>query len=196
MDDLWASTSVVEWRAALDRYDETIAAQEVSRLAELDRWYREELPAAIRGRATPHVTHDELVRVTEWKMKRGAWRARNLVLVRGNEPEAVREASERALSAMPDPAAPLRELTKLAGVGPATASAVLAAAAPETYPFLEDLVAERIEGLGEVAYTMKYYRAYASALRARAAELGDGWTATDVERALWAASGGKVARSR
>jgi hypothetical protein len=37
-----------------------------------------------------------------------------------------------------------------------------------------------------VAWTAGFYRKYAAALIARADELGDDWTATLVERALWA----------
>ena len=73
------------WRATLARYPDVIAAQGVASLAAHDRWYCEELPAAIRSREQPHVTIDELVRVTEWKMARGIWRARNLALVKANQ---------------------------------------------------------------------------------------------------------------
>jgi hypothetical protein len=40
-----------------------------------------------------------------------------------------------------------------------------------------------------------YYEQYVEALRARAAVLGDGWTPTSVERALWASVGGKAGKS-
>ena len=40
---------------------------------------------------------------------------------------------------------------------------------------------------------MTYYVRYAEALRKRAAELGDDWTAQKVGLALWSASGGKAA---
>jgi hypothetical protein len=85
-------------------------------------------------------------------------------------------------------------LGELAGVGPATASAVLAAAAPETYPFLDDIVAAQVPGLGAVKYTAGFYARYAEALRRRAVDLGEGWNATLVERALWAEAGGKKGR--
>ena len=59
------------------------------RLPALDAWYRQELPALNAARAHAHVTREELVRVAEWKMKRGVYRARNLMLARGNDDEAV-----------------------------------------------------------------------------------------------------------
>lgn len=193
--DLWKSDSAKRWRQALDRYPEVIAAQEVNRLAELDEWYSDELPGLIAGRDPGYVTLDELSRITEWKMKRGVWRQRNLVLVRGNSEARVRNVTTAGFRRIPDPSGPIKEIAALKGVGPATASAVVAAAAPEIYPFLDDLIAEQVEGLGKVAYTLSYYKRYASALRERAESLGDGWTPTAVERALWANAGGKAGRS-
>lgn len=179
-------------RAALDRYDEVIGAQGVERLPELDRWYRDDLPGLIASRRPRHLKHDELVRLTEWKMARGVWRARNLVLVRGNEPAAVEETSAAALARMPDPTGPISVLSKLNGVGPATASAAASAAAPDIYPFFDEIVAAQLPGLGDVKWTLGYYARYADALRAAAQDLGGDWTPARVERALWAHAGGKA----
>ena len=192
MTELWTSTTVDPWRQALERYPDVVERQGVARLPELDRWYREELPDLLAGRTPAHVTLPELVRLTEWKMARGVWRAPNLVLVRGNEPEAVIGASTDALARIPHPTAPIAALSKLAGVGPATASAVAAASAPEVYPFFDELVAGQVPALGKVAWTLGYYARYATALRERAAELGQAWTPVMVERALWSYVGGKA----
>jgi hypothetical protein len=192
MTDLWNSDAEKEWRTALDRYPEVVDAQGVKPLPELDRWYRDELPSAIAARGTPHVTHAELVKLTEWKMARGVWRARNLALVRGNDAALVERTSAAAIAKIPHPSAPIATLAELAGVGPATASGVASAAAPDIYPFFDELVAARIPGMGQVSFTPKEYARYAEALRDRAARLGAGWTATMVERALWADTGGKA----
>ena len=179
-------------RAALARYGAVVARQGVARLAELDRWYHAELPRAIASRREPHVTHDELVHLTEWKMARGVWRAPNLVLVRGNDPSLVKETSAEALAAIPHPTRPIKILATLAGVGPATASAVTAAVRPDLYPFFDELVAAQLPGLGKVAWTLGYYARYAEALDAQAKALGDDWTTASLERALWAHVGGKA----
>lgn len=192
MNDLWHSGSADRWRAALDGYEAVVARQGVDSLPELDRWVREALPAAVAARAPAFVTLDELVRVTRWKMARGVWRGRNLALVQGNAPERVEETSREALARVPDPRAPIAALARLAGVGPATASAVAAAAAPGVYPFFDELVAAQVPALGKVAFTVPYYLRYAKALREKAAALGGGWTAAGAERALWAAAGGKA----
>lgn len=195
MATLWSNTSTMEWRTALELYEDVIARQGATRLPALDRWYREELPDLIANRPRPHVTAPELVKLTEWKMARGVWRARNLVLVKGNAPDEVKETSGAALARVPHPTDPISRLSKLAGVGPATASAVAAAAAPTIYPFLDELVAAQITGLGKPAFTLGYYARYATAIRDRAERLGDDWTPVMVERALWAHVGGKTGLS-
>lgn len=190
--DLWASTSAERWRSALDSYERVVAAQKVAALAELDQWYRDVLPKNIAARKAPHVTLDELTKLTQWKMARGVWRARNLALVKGNEPALVVTTSKTALALIPHPTAPISELAELAGVGPATASAVAAATAPDVYPFFDELVAGQVPSLGAVTFTLGYYAKYAEALRERAKALGGKWTPVMVERALWANVGGKA----
>jgi hypothetical protein len=192
MSALWASDDLGAWREALDRYEAVVARQKVARLPELDRWFRDELPGVIHSRTTPHVELSELVRLTEWKMARGVWRAPNLVLVRGNAPSLVIETSGAALAAVPHPRTPVETLASLAGVGPATATAAVSAFAPEIYPFFDELVAAQVPALGDVKWTLGYYAKYAQALRARSASLGSGWTPVMVERALWAHVGGKA----
>jgi hypothetical protein len=193
MTTLWTDTRTSAWHAALASYNEVVAGQGVARLPELDAWYHGPLPAALERRTPVHLTADELVRLTEWKMARGVWRAPNLVLVRGNDAAQVEQVSAEAFAQVPHESAPVATLATLAGVGPATASAAVAAFAPATYPFFDELVAAQVPSLGKVAWTLPYYRRYAAALRERASMLGDAWTAAQVERALWAHVGGKAA---
>ena len=192
MPDLWSSSSRTEWQNALARYDDVVALQRVARLTELDTWYRNDLPIALAARRPAYVTLPELVKLTEWKMARGVWRAPNLILVRGNDADLVETTTADALAKTPHPTAPIAEIATLAGVGPATASAVASAAVPDVYPFFDELVAAQVPGLGKVAWTLGFYRRYADAIRARAAALGLGWTPVMVEQALWANAGGKA----
>ncbi|MDQ6635984.1 MAG: hypothetical protein M3Z10_14625 [Gemmatimonadota bacterium] len=194
MTTLWTSHSPALWQQALDRYDAVVTNQKVARLTELDGWYRNELPGVIASRRMAHVTLPELVRITEWKMARGVWRAPNLVRVRGNDPDVVVRTSTKALSEIPHPTAPITTMAALDGVGPATASGVASAASPGLYPFFDELVAAQIPGLGKVAWTHGFYARYAAALRERAPTLGADWTPVMLERALWAHVGGKAGR--
>jgi hypothetical protein len=190
--DLWRVSQLATWRTALSRYPAVIAAQGVDKLPALDTWYREEFPAEVSARRLVHVTLPELIRITEWKMHRGVWRAPNLVRVKHNPADEVIETTVRGLSRMPHPTQPIGEIAKLDGVGPATASAVVAAILPTVYPFFDELVAAQVPELGPVKWTLGYYARYAELLRQRAAVLGAEWTPVMVERALWASVGGKA----
>jgi hypothetical protein len=189
---LWEQDQCAAWDAALVAYPAAVEARGGARLLALDRWLHEELPGAVRARGAPYLTRDELLRLIRWKMGRGVWRANNLRLAADNAPEAVEASTRAALTAVPaaDPVAPVRMIARLRGVGPATASAVLAAVFPERYPFLEDVVAAQVPGLGPPAFTVRYYGAYAAALVERAARLAaacphGAWTPHAVDLALW-----------
>ena len=196
MNELWSDENLDSWQTALGTYDTVIASQSSKRLPTLDSWYREELPSTIQSRQPSFLKHEELVKLTEWKMARGVWRQRNLILVRSNAPDLVEKTSQDALSNIPDAKKPISILSRLSGVGPATASAVVAAAAPDRYPFFDDLVAAQIDGIGKIAYTSAFYGRYSEAIRSRAGRLGAGWTPAMVERALWANAGGKAGLGR
>lgn len=189
---LWSTLTAGAWTDALSAYPAVIAQQGVAKLSELDTWYRDELPGIIASRRLVHITLPELVRVTEWKMYRGVWRAPNLIRVKNNPADTVIETTVRGFARTPHPTQPIGEIASLDGVGPATASALVAALLPTVYPFFDELVAAQIPDLGTVKWTLGFYAKYAERLRARAAELSDTWTPVMVERALWASVGGKA----
>jgi len=191
---LWQADDCGAWLAARAAYDGALLATGGERLEQLDRWYHGAL--ALASRRPLAVTLDELVEVVQWKMHRGVFRARNLMLVRQNSAEEVGEASRAAFDAVPDPSLPIARLSALKGIGPATASAVLAAARPDVYPFFDDVAAAAIPDFGAIKYTAKGYATFSERLRERAALLATGcpnddWTPHAVECALWAAAGGK-----
>ncbi|CAM9621401.1 unnamed protein product [Choristocarpus tenellus] len=75
---------------------------------------------------------------------------------------------------------------KLKGVGPATASAVLAAYCGAC-PFMADEVIDAVMGTGQRKYTIGEYLQVQQALSEKALELGgDPWDAERVGKALWA----------
>ncbi|XP_050893677.1 uncharacterized protein LOC127107601 [Lathyrus oleraceus] len=79
----------------------------------------------------------------QWKLTRGKWRPRLLDFVSSIEDAVVKRASEKAFESLPDVEKAISELSALKGVGPATASAVLAAFAPNLTPFMSDEVVIR-----------------------------------------------------
>ena len=118
----------------------------------------------------PYITTAELSKLMQWKLTRGKWRyslslslslslflnfikciinnvwilfflrPRLLDFVSSLDEAAVKSASEKAFQSLPDVSKAVSELTVLKGVGPATASAVLAAYAPDVAPFMSDEV--------------------------------------------------------
>lgn len=203
---LYASANCKEWRDALAKYDALILAHNVNQLPELDAWYQNELPGVIRVRAPAFVTKDEFMDILRWKMKRGDWRETNRLRIAAADARVIQKHAQDAFAAardldkeIPTPSQeykkPVQLLCELDGVGPATASAALAAYRPDLYPFFDEWIAKQIDGLGKVAFTPSYYWKYADALREKARALkrcrGE-WNAHTVGQALWVASGGKV----
>lgn len=204
---LWTNDSCDTWRDMLTQYEALILAHAVNQLPEIDTWYRRELPGMIAARKTPFVTKDEFMEILRWKMKRGDWRETNRLRVANTDAKIVKQATQNGLTAARDldtgVATPSKEyklpiqlICELDGVGPATASAVLAAYRPDLYPFFDEWIAHQIPTLGKVAFTPSYYWKYADALRGKANELkvtcGAVWNAQEVGQALWVASGGKM----
>lgn len=121
---LWGCEDPSRWAAILARHGEVLRtrAGAQGQLETLDRWYREDLPTAIEGRAEKHVTREELERLMAWKLARGRFRPRLQQLVATNSPEVVVQRSAAAFRLLPDMRAAITELCALRGVGPATAS--------------------------------------------------------------------------
>ncbi|KAF2323946.1 hypothetical protein GH714_004189 [Hevea brasiliensis] len=92
----------------------------------------------------------------QWKLSRGKWRPRLLDFVSSLDEELVKSASQKAFESLPDLRKAVSQLTVLKGVGPATASAVLAAYAPDVAPFMSDEAMEAALGTSK-DYTLKQY---------------------------------------
>ncbi|CAN1127994.1 hypothetical protein LINPERPRIM_LOCUS29935, partial [Linum perenne] len=186
------SSDISLWKDALESYPARIASLNKPDLVPLDEFYRIELPSAINRRnPNPHITTPELAKLMRWKLSRGKWRPRLLDFVSSLEEELVKSASGKAFELLPDLSKAVSALTVLKGVGPATASAILAAYSPDVAPFMSDEAMEAALGNSK-EYTLKRYLLFAEKLQEKAKELSadDGnddelFTPSDVERALW-----------
>ncbi|XP_020591196.1 uncharacterized protein LOC110032029 isoform X1 [Phalaenopsis equestris] len=184
-------TTLSSWKSALSSYDISLESLYKPDLIPLDAFYRKELPLLIQQREPhPFVTQPELRRLLQWKLSRGKWRPRLLEFVSSLSETLVESASKRAFASLPDLTKAVSELTILKGVGPATASAVLAAYAPEVAPFMSDEA--MVATLGNAKeYTLKKYISFAEILQKKAKELStekEAFTPSDVERALWSSA--------
>ncbi|XP_029382992.1 uncharacterized protein LOC115059584 isoform X2 [Echeneis naucrates] len=152
--------------------------------------YQEELPKIISSRPGKHITMSELVKLMEWKLTRGKFRPRLQQLVASNSEETVEKCSRKAFSLLPDVHAAISELSSLKGVGPATASAVLAAGAPEQTAFMSDEAMESVPGLKPIQYTAKHYALYLGKMLDQTEKLNkvdpqQDWTPHRLELCLW-----------
>ncbi|URD76391.1 hypothetical protein MUK42_08531 [Musa troglodytarum] len=195
----FATRDVGAWSESLSAYESRLALLRKPDLLPLDAFYRAELPVLLLRRdPRPFLTKPELRRLMQWKLSRGKWRPRLLDYVSSLDEASVESASRRAFAALPDLSKAVSELTVLKGVGPATASAVLAAYAPDVAPFMSDEA--MIAAMGNAKeYTLKQYLAFAEKLQTKAKDLsaeGNIFTPSDVERALWSSAvGSKLLKS-
>ncbi|CAM9178513.1 unnamed protein product [Ectocarpus sp. 4 AP-2014] len=204
---LMDSDNKVEWEAAFQSYSASVKrlSQEKgkSELVQLDQWWRTELPAALISRgATPYLLKDELVKVVQWKLWIGQMRPSLLQRAKETSPNTVKAKSTLAFQQLPRSSSPtvataaaraspeavsraVNALTKdLYGVGPATASAVLAAGCGGC-PFDADEVIDAVKRSGKRQYSLKEYLEVHEALNQKAASLGTSWDAERVRKAIW-----------
>ncbi|EPS73631.1 hypothetical protein M569_01125, partial [Genlisea aurea] len=187
------TSDVDRWKEVLKHYEAVMEALQKPDLVSMDDFYRRELPDLLRGREPgAYITKGELYRLMQWKLRRGKWRPRLLSFVSDLRDDAVRDCSRKAFSSLPDISKAVSELTVLKGVGPATASAVLAAFSPDIVPFMSDEAMEAVIGDSK-DYSLKRYTMFVDKIQAKAKELStseDPFQPSDVERALWCSSVG------
>nr|GMD99491.1 Ena/VASP-like protein [Ipomoea batatas] len=200
------------WKEALSSYDARIEALNKPNLLSLDAFYRNELPLLLRQRnPTPYLITSDLTKLMQWKLTRGKWRHDNFLTFTHRSPRlldfvsslddaVVKSASQAAFQSLPDVSKAVSELTVLKGVGPATASAVLAAYAPDVAPFMSDEAMQAALGNSK-DYTLKQYLVFVDKLQAKAevghaaitlelTAMGVSFTPSDIERALWSCAMG------
>lgn len=175
---LFLSDDAGAFETAISAYDAVLCAlaqhKKKPHLPALDRWWRTP-PADFK------LTRASLIKCAEFKLTRGPMRPL-LPLVRSNSDDAVAAAWSAASNAA-DVGSAVELLAALRGVGPATASFILAAYSPARFPAMAD---EVIEGAGlDRKYDLPTYKKMATALTKKALQLGGEWTAELVGRAMW-----------
>jgi len=216
---LWqtAETAADFREATATYYDASIlgmAAAGKKELPVLDTFWRKTLPGLLTERQAKDkdkacwLTKDELVQVMQWKLTRGKMRPL-MNLVRSNDPATVQRISKAAFAAAQtgDISGAITTLSgpELKGIGPATASAVLAAYRPELFPFMADeptvIVLGEEGGGGKLKYNLAEYLAYLKTVIKKCKEInssrkgkkgevaaGGALTPEEIGRALWCVS--------
>ncbi|KAJ9130417.1 DUF1479 domain protein [Pleurostoma richardsiae] len=187
-----------EFQDALGRYEALIGRVSDSKgakagqktLAELDK-YRYEEAVQIFGSGDPKrlMGIDEVKTLVEWKLRHGKFRPTLMKLVSSNDTTAVKDTIQEAVGLYKktaDTAAALNVLTKLKGIGPATASLLLAVHDPERVAFFADEAFYWLCSGGRkspIKYNAKEYQA----LHEETQKLRDrlGVRAVDVERVTY-----------
>eukprot|EP00736_Rhodelphis_marinus_P014379 Rmarinus@m.5217 len=196
--NIFCSTDCAQWRKYVNAYKEARDQLEKKGLSELDDWYMDDLPLLIAARQPPLLKKEELSRLMKWKLTRGSFRPRLQQLVESNPAPLVEKLSQEAFCVVLGDPSPrgaekaAKVLTKLKGVGPATASAVLAACT-EHVPFMSDEVIAASPGVAKGSYTMAALVTSTAAIQEKAKQLAQSekeedtkWTPRLLERALWA----------
>uniref|UniRef100_A0A182JI50 Uncharacterized protein n=2 Tax=Anopheles atroparvus TaxID=41427 RepID=A0A182JI50_ANOAO len=132
--------------------------RKAEKLMRLEEWYQNELPKLIKKRGRDaHLLHEELVQTMEWKQTRGKFYPQLSYLIKINTPRAVVMETKKAFRKLPNLEQALNALSNLKGVGITMASALLAAAAPESAPFMADECLMAIPDIEGIDYTAKEY---------------------------------------
>uniref|UniRef100_K3WYB7 Uncharacterized protein n=1 Tax=Globisporangium ultimum (strain ATCC 200006 / CBS 805.95 / DAOM BR144) TaxID=431595 RepID=K3WYB7_GLOUD len=180
---LWTSADAGEWATVWARYRDVVASVQKENLVELDEWIQTTLPVVLHERdPKPFITQSELVKLMEWKLKKGKWRPSLMKYIENLSAPAVKKASEKALTGLKN-GGPLKSaieaLCELKGVGPATASVVLAAY-DNNVPFMGDEALEAIAHIiGARKYTLGHYLNFATQLAEKAKWLNEQQTKSE-----------------
>lgn len=133
-------------------------------LAELDGW-RIQLSREVRKDPRP-ITHEELAKLMQWKLKRGTFRPKLQQLAESNSSVEVKETTKKAVDLINkgEIIDSIKELCNLKGVGPATAS-LLGSVISEEVPFFSDEAFDHVCPGVKITYTLKTYQNFFDAIR-------------------------------
>ncbi|KAH7156254.1 hypothetical protein EDB81DRAFT_382208 [Dactylonectria macrodidyma] len=187
-----------EFESLLSQYPDLIKSVSDSKrakdsqktLQELDSYrYDEALKIFSTDKQQRSMNLDDVKMLVEWKLRHGKFRPTLMKLVTSNDPAVAKDIIQQALDGYrkdADAQAALDTLTKLRGIGPATASLLLTVHDPNDVIFFSDEAFYWLCCNGKkspIKYNAKEYRA----LRDSAQDLSKrlGVSATDVEKVAY-----------
>ncbi|KAF2625366.1 hypothetical protein BU25DRAFT_493001 [Macroventuria anomochaeta] len=124
--------------ATLSRYPDTAS----SALADLDTLRYETIPRTLeKMKGEKSLLKADIEKLVEWKLKHGTYRPALMNLVKSNPADVFKSTTQEAFASHRDDGdvmKALKILTKLRGIGPATASLLLSVYQPDQVPFFSD----------------------------------------------------------
>ena len=193
---LLKSSDVNQWKSVLVNYDEAVArvaqAKKSPELIALDQWLWHEFPLAVKERSPPCCSKEDLTKIMQWKLLRGKNRPALLNLIKQNANSSVEEISTEAFRLLISSAGSswklaISKLAELRGVGPATASAILAPLAASV-PFMADEPLEAVTH-SKRDYTLNVYSKMHDAMHTLSEDvLGRILSPEEAGKALWVAA--------
>ncbi|KAK1755011.1 hypothetical protein QBC47DRAFT_345138 [Echria macrotheca] len=197
-----AQISASQFNACLARYRPCVQAISASKraaankdgnqktLVELDDYrYGHAVDTFGSDASTTPMTLDEVKLLVEWKLRHGTFRPTLMKLVSSNAPATVEDTVSKAVKAYrehKDVSSAVNILTQLKGIGPATASLLLAVNFPDSVIFFADEAFYWLCGKGAkcpIKYNVKEYLALNEQAQILANRLGV--RAVDVERVAY-----------
>ncbi len=179
------------WSLVEKQFSEVVA--HLKGFEEIESEYRR-IGRSFEGKSKESITKEDLLAIVRWKFAVGKPRHALMKHLTSNTEASVRELSTSSISAARNSTESktdsskrsLEEFSKLKGVGPATASALLTLVQPDLFAYMYDEVIECF--LPKRTYTMSTYMAMNKNCLKIASSLGDGWTPSRVATALWTAA--------
>eukprot|EP01060_Flectonema_neradi_P035072 TRINITY_DN6338_c0_g1_i1.p1 TRINITY_DN6338_c0_g1~~TRINITY_DN6338_c0_g1_i1.p1 ORF type:complete len:253 (+),score=37.74 TRINITY_DN6338_c0_g1_i1:28-786(+) len=200
--ELWESQDKTQWLNFLCGYPSCVRALAESKkkgpgtLIEDDDWIRTQAPKLLSSKKFDAGCMSQVVR---WKLSKGVFRPKLQQMADSLDDEEVKDAIKSAMKHLPNNVLlALKSLTVLKGIGPATASAVLAAS-DGSVPFFSDEAYRAATNTSTIKYTEKSYVEFCELLQDKATSLNKQkpkrsdsekvtnkkFTPDEVQQALW-----------
>ena len=174
------------WSRIEAQYGQMLAAKGGQELVDLDQFCKDLVQDMKENQS---ISKEDLLKIVHWKFLKGKPRHALMKHLRANTEASVQQHTKSGFEFADngDAKQSIIEISKLRGVGPATASAILSHYKPDIFAFMDDEVIECLYE-GKRGYTAAIYHKMNDKCNGLALELGKGWDLRKVGRALWTAA--------